>query len=264
MADFITLTSFSELQKLIADGIGESLTLDFKASPSLTRDSANVLELCKDVSAFANSAGGQIVYGVAEDKKAKTFSIDGGVTDPKITREWIDQILNSKIQPRIPVVRTSEIELGGGRAFVITVPQTQTGPHQAPDLKYYRRFELQSVPMNDYEIKDIMRRATTPDLRVVLSFAGGATHTAQFASHQELSQTFFLDCSVLNDAPTPASYAIVEVFIEDDLYTPFAVDPFTQVGAVDEPSAPKFRIYRRSISAPPSLPIFQGRCAGHP
>lgn len=93
MADFITLTSLSQLQTLIADGIGESLTLDFKASPSLTRDSANVLELCKDVSAFANSAGGQIVYGIAEDKKAKTFNIDGGVTDPKITREWIDQIL---------------------------------------------------------------------------------------------------------------------------------------------------------------------------
>jgi predicted HTH transcriptional regulator len=148
MADFITLTSLSQLQTLIADGIGESLTLDFKASPSLTRDSANVLELCKDVSAFANSAGGQIVYGIAEDKKAKTFNIDGGVTDPKITREWIDQILGSKIQPRMLAVRIGEIDLGGGgRAFVITVPPTQSGPHQAPDLKYYRRFEQQSVPM---------------------------------------------------------------------------------------------------------------------
>jgi len=45
-------------------------------------------------------------------------------------------------------VRIGEIDLGGGgRAFVITVPPTQSGPHQAPDLKYYRRFEQQSVPM---------------------------------------------------------------------------------------------------------------------
>jgi len=83
MADFITLTSLSQLQTLIADGIGESLTLDFKASPSLTRDSANVLELCKDVSAFANSAGGQIVYGIAEDKKAKTSISMAGSPIPR-------------------------------------------------------------------------------------------------------------------------------------------------------------------------------------
>jgi hypothetical protein len=40
------------------DFISATLTLEYKASPALTRDSKIALELCKDVSAMANSAGG--------------------------------------------------------------------------------------------------------------------------------------------------------------------------------------------------------------
>jgi hypothetical protein len=255
----LTLRDKVDFQRLVDEGLEESLTLDYKASPALTRDGKGPDELCKDVSALANSAGGQLVYGIEEDKpSAKPSKVDDGVQDPKITREWIEQILNSKVQPRLDGVLIDRIDMQTGKfGYVITVQQSQIGPHQAPDGKYYKRFNLQSVPMHDYEIRDIMRRATTPDLHVVLSFPTGDSLVAQFASHQELSQTFFLDCTVINKAPTPANYAIVEVLIEDDLFTPFAVDPFVQVGSVDQAPAPKFRIYRRSISAPPSLPIFK-------
>ncbi|MGY3387639.1 hypothetical protein ACVWW6_000230 [Bradyrhizobium sp. USDA 3311] len=121
----------------------------------------------------------------------------------------------------------------------------------------YKRFNFQSVPMHDYGIRDIMRRATTPDLHVVLSFPQGNRLTVQYASHQELSQTFFLDCTVINNSPTPATFAIVEVLIDNDLVDPFAIDPFIQVGEIDQAPAPKLRIYRRTISAPPHLPIFE-------
>jgi predicted HTH transcriptional regulator len=89
MADeFLVLKTREDLQRLVDEGLEESLTLDYKSSAALTRDSAPINELCKDVSALANSAGGQLIYGIEEDtKKGKPRSVDDGVTDPKITRE---------------------------------------------------------------------------------------------------------------------------------------------------------------------------------
>ena len=57
----------ADLERLIAEGIQESLTLDYKASPALAKGESQRNELCKDVTAFANSAGGQIIYAIEED-----------------------------------------------------------------------------------------------------------------------------------------------------------------------------------------------------
>ena len=115
---FLTIDSFDDIKRLISDGIEETLNLDYKASPALSRDSKPVDEMCKEVSAFANSAGGQLVYGVEEDRATrKTPANDPGVTDAKISREWIEQIINSKLQPRISGIRTAQIDnrkVGGG------------------------------------------------------------------------------------------------------------------------------------------------------
>lgn len=252
----LDLTKKEDLQRLVDEGLEESLTLDYKASPALTREGKAPDELCKDVSALANSAGGQIVYGIEEDKAAgKPSKVDDGVADPKITREWIEQILNSKVQPRMDGVRIERVDMGTGKfGFVISVRQSQTGPHQAPDGKYYKRFNLQSVPMHDYEIRDIMRRATAPDLEVKLSLSAGSV---EFAAHQELSKIFFLNCTVANKSPTPANYAMVELFVDYSLVNPFQVNPFVQVGEIDEPPAPKFRIFRWTIASPPGVPLFK-------
>jgi predicted HTH transcriptional regulator len=67
---------------------GCAKTLDYKSSGALAKDSKSRDELCKDVSAFANSAGGQIVYGIDEKNK----KLDGGSA---LTREWIEQVPRS-------------------------------------------------------------------------------------------------------------------------------------------------------------------------
>ncbi|MGA8610988.1 MAG: ATP-binding protein, partial [Xanthobacteraceae bacterium] len=93
----LELENKANLEMLIREGIQESLTLDYKASPSLSKESKGRDELCKDVSSFANSAGGQIIYGI-EEKDRKPTRIDEG---SDITREWIEQVIDSNVQPRI-------------------------------------------------------------------------------------------------------------------------------------------------------------------
>jgi predicted HTH transcriptional regulator len=88
MADFIKLETKSDLDKIVADGVEESLTLEYKASASLARESKKIDELCKDVSAMANAAGGQIIYGIPE-KNHKPLPVDAGSESSAIDREWI-------------------------------------------------------------------------------------------------------------------------------------------------------------------------------
>jgi schlafen family protein len=111
---------------------------------------------------MANSAGGQIIYGIEKDKKThKPTRVDDGVTDDKITREWLNQILSSNIHPRIDVISVQRIPLSDtGFGFVISVGSTQNGPHQSPNKIYCKRFELEAKAMEDYEVRDILRRAT--------------------------------------------------------------------------------------------------------
>lgn len=96
----LRLTNKADLQKLIDDKINESLTLDYKASAALGWTDQRRDELCKDVTAFANSAGGQIVYGIKEGKNHFPVEIDEGA-DARITKEWIEQVIDSRVQPRI-------------------------------------------------------------------------------------------------------------------------------------------------------------------
>ena len=149
-----------DLQRLVDEEIQESLTLDYKASPALARDDKPRDELCKDVSAFANSAGGQIIYGIVE-KDRKPVKVDDG---SDLSREWIEQVIDTHVEPRLDGLVITPVPVGSGRhAYVLTIPQASgRAPHQAPDKKYYKRQNFQSVPMEDYEIRDALRPPSAP------------------------------------------------------------------------------------------------------
>lgn len=264
MPDF-ELATRDDFQKMVDAQIEETLTLEYKASPALTRDSKNVLELCKDVSAMANSAGGQIIYGIEEDKKThKPSRVDNGVTDEKITREWLHQILTSNIQPRVDGIMVQRVQLSAnGYGFVILVPPTQTGPHQASDKKYYKRFELEAVAMQDYEIRDIMRRSTAPVLRVELGLSGGKRRALPMVPNQDVSNPFPLFISVSNLSTTPALYSRLTLGIDPNLFIQDNTN-LSAIGKYTDADGLSFGWYRRNFAVPNDLPIFKEHSIGGP
>ncbi|MCX7310342.1 MAG: ATP-binding protein [Alphaproteobacteria bacterium] len=176
--NFQNFSSREDLERLLAEGQTENTSIEFKNSAALTRNKSDFEEMCRDVTAFANAGGGQVFYGIGEDKKAKKYFVDTGVEDPVITREWIDQKLASNVNPSMQGVRISEFPVSDkGRAFVLTIPPTSNGPHQSPDHKYYRRSETHRPSMTDREIRDVIARSTTPDLDVELTFEGTTSRT---------------------------------------------------------------------------------------
>jgi hypothetical protein len=217
--NMLNLETKADLERLIADEVQESLTLDYKASQSLGRSNNQRNELTKDVSAFANSAGGQIVYGIEESNR-KPVRLDAGLTSAAITREWIEQTIDTNVHPRIEGLTIRAIPLTENAfAYVLNIPAGVTrAPHQALDHKYYKRQNFQSVPMEDYEIRDIFRRATNAELFATISFVGGLMVTdVDFIPGTDLSVPIKLDIVIQNNSPQPAYYWIITMYIDSRL-----------------------------------------------
>lgn len=155
--------TLDDINSLIRDQVQENIHLDYKDSRAL--DPSKRDEIAKDVSAFANSDGGLLVYGVSEGNNLP-IAIDSGVDHTKFTRERLEQIISSNITPRIDDIRISAIPISAYKSvYAVKVTRSLRGPHQSSDKKYYKRFNFQSVPMDDYEINDVRnRRRTTPPL----------------------------------------------------------------------------------------------------
>jgi hypothetical protein len=140
-------------------------------------------EISKDVSAFANSEGGDIVYGVSELGRppSRFGDIDSGIDASVITPEWLEQVINSRVQRRIDNIRIKPITLRrtrpGRYAYIVHIPASTNAPHQATDKKYYKRFNFHSVPMEDYEVRDVRNRCVEPI--VVAEISGKYLHSPE-------------------------------------------------------------------------------------
>src|SRR5262245_7368986 len=99
-----------DLQGMIAASVQESAFLDYKACDALQKTEGKKTEISKDVSAFANSAGGTILYGMLEDGHVP-IEIDKGFDPNEISKEWLEQVINSRILPRPSAVRIKQVAL---------------------------------------------------------------------------------------------------------------------------------------------------------
>src|SRR6266700_3923260 len=251
----------NDLLDMVKAGTQESIELDFKESDSLQATDKKKDDISKDVSAFANSAGGTIVYGMTEDKVTHVATgLDTGSNPAEITKEWLEQVINSKIHRRIDGVRIRQIELTtthpGRVAYVVYIPSSTRAPHQASDKRFYKRFNFQSVPMEEYEIRDVSRRGEVPDLRIEFALPKTAVIMNQETG---ISEPFGLNAGIFNDALEPANYAIIRIFIDARLKLEQTQD-FTVREGVSLPLGDKehlVTLLKLNWSIPAKMPIFK-------
>jgi hypothetical protein len=169
------------LDQMIAEGVEENLLLDYKRADSLAKADTKKAEVTKDVSSFANSSGGMLIYGVAEfddePRKHLPEKLDP-IRRSEISKEWLDQVIQT-IQPRIEGVVIHPVtisEVDNTVCYIVEVPQSHTA-HMARDHRYHKRHNFTTAQMEDYEVRDVMSRRTQPKIRASIFIN---RRTAQF------------------------------------------------------------------------------------
>jgi Putative DNA-binding domain len=119
----------ADLSDLVSGGVAERKTLDYKQQLPDTND-AGKRELLADVSSFANTAGGDLVFGMTESAGVPTGipGVQIGDTDQEILR--FDSIIRDGLSPRIRH-STRAVPVANSRyVLIIRSERSWYGPHR--------------------------------------------------------------------------------------------------------------------------------------
>jgi len=157
--------ALADIQRLIEDGVRESKTLEYKeALPSGSDEDKR--EFLADVSSFANTSGGVIVYGLSEarDKEGNKLgfplpSIKGlekFSADDDIRR--LENILRSGLDPPINSLIFNSLEVEGKTVLLLGIGRSLFAPHMV-DHKNHTRFYSRANTSKQQMSIDELRRA---------------------------------------------------------------------------------------------------------
>lgn len=165
-------TSEADIRRLITDRVQEGPHLDFKRDLPVAWDSSAKHELLADVTAFANSGGGDIVYGVEENAAAEAFAVCPlklASVDQEVRR--IQDFLLNLSEPRLPSVQVHAVEVTEdsalGYVLLVRVPQSWAAPHRVKTNQHvYVREGLRKRPLDVPELRALFLRTEDQAQRV--------------------------------------------------------------------------------------------------
>ncbi len=144
-----------DLQQLVDNAVPESRQLDYKQA--LWADTGDGhREYLRDLGAFANAQGGDLVVGMVEVEGTASELIGLYVTDPLGLQITLENRHRNRIEPPILGIRMRWIELANSRrVLVIRVPSSLSGPHRdRQDGHFFIRGETRKDQMGIHELRD--------------------------------------------------------------------------------------------------------------
>lgn len=147
-----------DLQELIDNSVSEKKTLEYKQSLPGNSD-ADKKEFLADISSFSNASGGDLIYGITEDrdkgipKKLKGLTVENA--DQVITR--LENMIRDGIKPRISGIVIQSIKVLKSKvALLIRIPRSWNSPHRVTfkgHEKFYTRSTTGKYPMDVTELR---------------------------------------------------------------------------------------------------------------
>ena len=145
---------YNDIDALLQNKIPESDILDYKQQFPDEND------LLKHISAFANTRGGVMIFGITESGRGGyPIQIDG-IDSSAINKERIEQLILSNIVPRLHVkLRAVQHPDTDKSVFLIQIPYSQYRPHFSNRTKkFYKRFQFEAAEMTEQEISDAYKK----------------------------------------------------------------------------------------------------------
>lgn len=173
--DTVTKT---DIDRLIANQVPESLELDYKLELKVAgRDDKK--EFLADVTAFNNTQGGLLIFGVQEgkDEKGRNTGLPDkviplvGYNEDKLTLQ-LEGVLRDGIQPALTAVQFGFVPYDDGFVLLLRVPPNYSTPRMVAFGKtnrFYRRVAGGKYLPDVYELEEMfMRSGSQKDRLVVL------------------------------------------------------------------------------------------------
>lgn len=168
------------LNELRVNQTAEAVDLDFKEKSEIARDGFNKTDkqiLGRTLSAFANSAGGLLIFGAEARKNSDGIDCLNALKPiPNIDRfaSEAQTLTGQYLFPRHDGVRQATIyseRRDGSGYLALHVERSNRRPHQskAPeDGRYYKRAGDSTFVMEHYDVEDAFRRVAAPEIELDL------------------------------------------------------------------------------------------------
>jgi Putative DNA-binding domain len=154
--------NFEHVEALVNNSRSEGRRIDFKEAFKRTDNgkSRDSHEIAKDVAAFANSSGGDIVYGLIEkDGIAIGTTSVASVEEVEELHNFVQTSVRDGVSPYIDI-RCKYIPIGDNSGvYVIRVPKSFQAPHavrkrgEREALWFFRRGEDSAIPMEESDVR---------------------------------------------------------------------------------------------------------------
>ena len=151
----IDAISKSEIDELIANGVNESKTLEYKQELPGYSDK-DKKEFLADVSSFANASGGDILYGVVATEGIATSACGLLEFNEDAGRLRLESMIRDGIAPRLPGIQLKVVTgCADGPVLVMRVPRSWCGPHMVTYKGASRFFARNSAGKFQLDVAEI-------------------------------------------------------------------------------------------------------------
>jgi len=151
--------TIEDLEELIENSVPEGKSIDYKEKISLLKDNERK-EFLYDVSSFSNASGGDLIYGIKEDKETgypkEIIGIKIENTDK--LKLQLDSIIRDSISPRLTGINYNLIQLKDDYyVLIIRISKSWNKPHQVifkGTDKFYSRGNNGKYKLDVFELRN--------------------------------------------------------------------------------------------------------------
>jgi hypothetical protein len=153
----------SDLENLVTAGVAEGRMIDYKQQmPEFSTEGKK--ELLADVSSFANTAGGDIIYGITETAGVarEVVGVQSADLDADLLR--INSILQDGLEPRIRYRMRPVPLANGAHVLLIRSDQSWYGPHRVVfqgGSRFFGRHSNGKYEMDVTQLRNAFLNAST-------------------------------------------------------------------------------------------------------
>lgn len=200
-----------------AVGKEEDLHLEFKTIKPGFNSKDDKKNFAKLLSAFANSDGGIVIWGITARKNSDGIDCSTGIILIKNLKQVLaklNEYTGEFVSPIVNRVEHKLIELSSNEGVIATIiPVSDSGPHMAKagENRYYKRSGDSTYVMEHFDIEDMFGRRRKPVLELSTFIKSGITTS----SGNKINRECIIVIGIKNNGRGIAKYPSITLCFDD-------------------------------------------------